>query len=331
MGRGPFVRIVFFGTPEFAVPSLARIAESRHRVLAVVTQPDRPAGRGLRLTPGAVKQEALDRGIPVLQPERLDPESVGSVRRLAPDAVVVVAYGRILPVELLRLPRRGCVNLHASLLPRHRGAAPVVHAILAGDRRTGVTTLQMEETIDTGPILLQRETPLGGEETCGEVEHRLSRLGADLLVETLDRMETGSLRPVPQRDEQATNAPKIRPEAAEVPWDREAGHVLRVVRAFNPRPGASSRAGDRRVKIWRAAAGPEAPPPAPPGTILIREGTPHVACGGGTWIALLEIQFEGGRRIRGEEAVRGRLLGTGDRFVEGEAEGASSGPAPPGV
>jgi methionyl-tRNA formyltransferase len=327
------VRIVFFGTPEFAVPSLARIAESRHRILAVVTQPDRPAGRGLRLTPGAVKQEALDRRIPVLQPERLDPESVGAVRRLAPEAIVVVAYGRVLPAELLRVPRRGCVNLHASLLPRHRGAAPVTHAILSGDSRTGVTTLQMEETIDTGPILLQRETPLGDQETCGEVEQRLSRLGADILAETLDRLESGSLRPVPQRTDEATIAPKIRPEKAEIPWGREAGYVLRVVRAFNPRPGASSRLGTRRVKIWRAApAVPEGAPPAPPGTILVQEGSPRVACAAGTWVFLQEIQFEGGRRIRGEEAVRGRLLGTGECFVERESEaGAHPGPAPPGV
>jgi methionyl-tRNA formyltransferase len=335
VGRGRNVKLAFLGTPEFAVPSLIRLHDSGHDVRLVVTQPDRPAGRGRQIQDGPVKREALARGLPLFQPERLDGPSVGKISAVGVDVLVVVAYGLILPSSLLRLPPRGCINLHASFLPRYRGAAPVAHAILNGETRTGVTTLLMDEGIDTGPILLQSASPLGPGETTGEVEKRLSEMGAEMLVRTLDELETGRIEPRAQELDRGTYAPKIRPEMARISWQREAHSITNLVRAMNPRPGATTGLGRQIVKIWRVVPGPARSgkdADASPGTVLTGEHAPRVACSEQGSVLLLEIQMEGRRRVTGEDALRGRLLNPGDRLEEAkESGGSGTGPSSPGL
>ena len=318
------MKLAFFGTPEFSVPSLALLHDSGHDIRLVLTQPDRPSGRGRQVRPGPVKREARARGLPIFQPEHLDDPAADRIAALGVDASVVVAYGLILPASVLRLPPMGCVNLHASLLPRYRGAAPVAHAILRGETRTGVTTLLMDEGIDTGPILLQRDCPIGSEETAGEVEKRLSEMGAVLLVETLRGLAAGEITPRPQEIDRETYAPKIRPETARIPWEREAVSIANLVRAMSPRPGAATSLGSGHLKIWRVAVGPPRSGDemvVAPGTVLPGGSFPRVACGGGGSIVLLELQKEGRGRVSGGEALRGRWLGPGDRFGEATQAG----------
>ena len=311
--------LVFLGTPDFAVPSLIRLHEAGHEILAVLTQPDRPAGRGQKVRASAIKRAASLRGLPVHQPVQLDASVLATLRQVGPEAVIVVAYGRILPPALLQLPRLGCINLHASLLPRYRGAAPTVHAILHGETKTGVTTLLMDEGIDTGPILLQRECSIGPEETAGDLEARLAPMGAALLVETLEGLARGDLTPQVQSVDRGTYAPRVVPKAAWIVWRQEALTIVNLIRAMNPRPGASAMMGDRRMKIWRAAVGPPAfggESAMESGTVLVESGQPRVICGQGTTLVLREIQIESRRRVSGEEAASGRWLLQGDRFDE---------------
>jgi methionyl-tRNA formyltransferase len=328
------VKLIFLGSPEFAVPSLVGLLNAGHDVRLVLTQPDRLAGRGRRLHACAVKQEALRRGLTVFQPEKLDDPALERIAAERPETAVVVAYGLILPPSLLQLPPGGCINVHASLLPAYRGAAPVANAILRGETRTGVTTLRMDEGIDTGPILLQRECPIGPEETAGELEERLSVLGAALLQETLEAMGAGRIQPRPQVIDRGTYSPKLRPETARIPWGKEPIFIANLTRAMNPRPGATTSLGTRLLKIWRARpgalrAGGETE--AAPGTVLGGE-EPRVACGEGGSVLLLELQMEGRRKVTGEEAVRGRWFGPGDRFGETpQAAGAAPESPPPGV
>lgn len=322
MGRGRIVKLAFLGTPDFAVPSLLGLHDAGHAIRVVLTQPDRPAGRGRKVSPSPVKRAALDRGLPVFQPERLDAAAIGRIASESVDAAVVVAYGLILPAALLRLPPHGCVNLHASMLPRYRGAAPIAHAILRGETTTGVTTLLMDEGIDTGPILLQKESPLGPEETAGEVEKRLSILGAGLLVETIEGVAAGRIEPRPQTIDRRTYAPKIGPETARIAWSSGPALIVNLIRAMNPRPGATTSRGGESFKIWRAAVaavrrGEEER--AASGTVLADGGVPRVACGEGGSVALLELQREGRRRVSGEEAVRGRWLAGGDCLGDAKA------------
>jgi len=325
------VKLAFFGTPEFAIPSLIRLHDSGHDIRLVLTQPDRPAGRGRRLQENPVKREALIRGLAIFQPEKLDSPALNRIAAVDLDVAVVVAYGLILPASLLRLPRMGCVNVHASWLPRYRGAAPVAHAILNGETITGVTTLLMDEGIDTGPILLQEKCPVGAEETAGELESRLAPMGAALLLETLKMLEAGTIQPQPQAIEQETYAPKVGRELARISWNMEPSHIARLVRAMNPRPGATTTRGNQIVKVWRAQ---EAVPRIgderleSPGTVLPGEPGPRVACGTSGSITLLEIQMEGRRRVSGAEALRGRWLKPGDRFDEAAELGRKrAGPA----
>jgi methionyl-tRNA formyltransferase len=247
--------IAFAGTPEFAVPSLRAIAASGARLTIVLTQPDRPAGRGRRLTPSPVKVAALDLGVPVLQPPTLRTadavESLGS----PPDLLVVVAYGLLLPRTVLAWPRLGCVNVHASLLPRWRGAAPIQHALLAGDATTGVSLMRMDEGLDTGPVYATRATPIGAAETAADLHDRLAEIGAALLAESLPTLLAGELHSVPQRQELATPAPKIAKADAALDWRRPAVELERRVRAFNPWPVAEAALADgRRLRVWQARA-----------------------------------------------------------------------------
>ena len=300
------MRIVFAGTPEFAVPSL-RAAAQRNEVVAVYTQPDRPAGRGRGLALSPVKQEALARGLPVLQPETLrDPAAQAQLRALEPDLLVVVAYGLILPRAVLAIPANGCWNVHASLLPRWRGAAPIQRAIQAGDARTGVCLMKMEAGLDTGPVLLEADTAIGAGETGGQLHDRLAGLGAQVLADGLGLLRAG-MQPVPraQPAEGVTYAHKLDKAEARLDWSRPAVELARTVRAFNPWPVAEAMVAGERLRIHGAVA-VDAVPDAAPGTLLAasRDGI-DIACGAGV-LRLRVVQREGGRAITAADWLNAR-------------------------
>ncbi len=276
--------------------------------MAVVTQPDRPAHRGQRLTPPPVKVAAGAAGLPVLQPARLrDPGWPERLRALGCDLAIVVAFGQILPQAVLDAPARGSINIHASLLPRHRGAAPIQWAIIRGDRTTGITTFQMDAGMDTGPILLQAPTAIGPEETAGELAGRLAALGADLIVETLARLD--ALTPRPQDETQATLAPRLRRADGVIVWSRSARALVDLVRGCNPWPGATTTTTGGTLTIWRARA-VEPAAVAAPGTLIPHEGALAVATGVGALVPV-QVQAESRRAVRWEEYLRGARLATG--------------------
>ena len=300
------MRIVFAGTPDFAVPCL-RAAAQRGEVVAAYTQPDRPAGRGRGLAASPVKLEAIARGIPVLQPESLRRRaSQQALRELAPDLLVVVAYGLILPQVVLDIPRYGCWNVHASLLPRWRGAAPIQRAIQAGDAETGVCLMQMEAGLDTGPVLLEQRTPIGDTDTGGQLHDRLAEMGAQVLADGLGLLRAG-IRPVPrpQPEQGASYAHKLDKAEARLDWSRPAEELARTVRAFNPWPVAEAQVAGERLRIHAAVALPLAHA-AVPGTLLAagREGI-DIACGQGA-LRLRVVQREGGRAITAAEWLNAR-------------------------
>ena len=312
------LRLVFFGTAEIAVPSLeALAADPAYAVVAVVTQPDRAKGRDLQLQPSAVKQAALHLGLPVHQPDRCKHESFLQVLRgLAPDLIVAAAYGQILPQALLDLPPHGCLNVHASLLPRHRGAAPIQWAILEGDRESGITIMKMDAGLDTGAMLLAEPTPIGPEDTAQTLHDRLAQIGAALLRRTIPGYVAGQLQPTPQPAEGVTYARKITKEDGRMDWSEPAGRLARRVRAFTPWPGAFTfvPGADRpkMLKIWRAAA--DSSLTGPPGTVLVTgKDRLVVACGEGA-LELLELQREGGRRLPAREFLAGCPLAPGLRL-----------------
>ena len=302
------MRIVFAGTPEFAVPSL-RAAAQRGEVVAVYTQPDRPAGRGRGLQASPVKLEAVRRGIPVLQPENFKSAmSKQALRALQPDVMVVVAYGLILPQSVLDIPVHGCWNVHASLLPRWRGAAPIQRAIEAGDTRTGVCLMQMEKGLDTGPVLLAKDTEIGPSETGGQLHDRLSELGAQVLADALGLLRaTISLPPHPQPETGVTYAHKIEKAEARLDWSLPAVALANKVRAFNPWPVAEAQLAGERVRIHGAIAIDQAHA-ASPGTLLraSRDGI-DIACGIGV-LRMRVLQREGGKPFTAADALNGRLL-----------------------
>ena len=306
------MRIVFLGTPDFAVPALSALADAGHEIALVVTQPDRPRGRGGKVSFSAVKEEALRRGITVFQPKKIREESAAErLRDISPDCIVVAAFGQILPKEILDLPAYGCLNIHASLLPKYRGAAPIQWAILSGEEETGVTIMQMDEGLDTGDILAQEKVPISPQETGGSLFDRLSEKGADLLIRTLAAMEKGAVMPCPQDDAKATRTGKIDKTLGEIEWAREAVATERLVRAMDPWPSAYTWLEGKILKIWKAEVVP-GDPAGHPGQVLAADPEQGfvIQTGEGA-LKLLEVQQEGRRRMEAGAFLRGCPVETG--------------------
>lgn len=290
------MKVLYAGTPAFALPGLEAVRESsRHELVGILTMPDRPKGRGRKLSPPPVKERGIELGLPVLQPAKpSSPESLEAIERLGPDVIAVVAYGRILRVSFLALPRHGCVNLHASLLPGLRGAAPIERAIQRGMKETGVTTMMIDRGLDTGDMLLRERTAIGPDETAGELAGRLALIGAPLLAETLDRLEKGDCPREPQDHGMATHAPPIGNDEAVIDWTAPAPEIVNLVRAMNPRPVARTETTRGALRVYRAEAREES---GRPGTVLVADpkGGLVVAAGAGS-VRLREIQLPGRKR-----------------------------------
>jgi len=312
----PCVRIVFFGTPEFAVPSLEAVVAAGHGVQLVVTRPDRPAGRHMRIAAPAVVPAARRLGLPLAQPDKLGGEEFSNrLRALAPDAAVVVAYGRLISPRVLSLPRFGFVNVHPSLLPRHRGPSPIEWAILSGDAETGVTTMLLDEGMDTGPILLQRSSPVGPRERAPELESRLARLGAELLVETLVGLARGSIAPKPQDDALATTTGKLERRMGRIDWKSTAEELARRCRAFDPWPGLFTNFRGLRLKVHGLETSEARPGNEEPGTVLAASMAGiAVRCGDGSVALVTEVQREGKRRIPADAFIIGERVAPGEKL-----------------
>ncbi len=313
------MKIFFCGTSDFGIPALETLLKSSHTVLAVVTQPDRPQGRGRKLSPSPLKSLALTWKIPVFQPEKInDRASLEVIQSLRPEVIVVVAYGQILSPSILTIPERGCVNVHASLLPKYRGAAPIPWAILNGEARTGVTTMLMDAGMDTGPILLTDSTPIREEDTAGTLHERLSRMGADLLLRTLAGLESGQIVPRAQDPSQATYAPKILKESARIQWDQEAIVLFNMLRAFDPWPGAFTLWRGHMLKLFRPRflEGAGDTLREDPGTVTeVGPAELHMATKRGL-LAVRELQLMNRPRMGVAEFLRGHPLRAGMRLGE---------------
>ncbi len=312
------------GTPEFAVPTLEALAKAGHAIRGVFTQPDQPAGRGGQVTAPPVRRAAVALGLPVHQPEKIrPPEVLELLKSLAPEAIVVVGYGKILPQHILDLPRFGCINLHASLLPKYRGAAPIQWAIIRGETITGVTTMKMDAGLDTGDILLARETPIAPEEDAISLGRRLSEMGAPLMLETLEGLERGTLASTPQDHAQATQAPMLKKEDGRIDWTLPARHIANRVRGLLPWPGAFTTFRDSLLHIWKArpqsnaecgVRSADSSIPVPQAGMLWVEGRRLLAvCGDGTVLELLEVQMEGRRRLPAADFLNGARVHSGER------------------
>ena len=298
------MRIVFMGTPQFAVPALeALIALKDAEVVGVFTQPDRPKGRGNKLAASPVKETALKAGIPVFQPERIRKTGVEDLRNLKPDLCVTAAFGQILSQEILDIPPMGNINVHASLLPKHRGSAPIAHAIMACDRKAGVTTMMMDAGIDTGDMLLKAETEIGESETCAELTERLSRIGAELLIRTIEEMKAGTLRRVPQNEADMTYDPMLTKEMGNPDFTADADRVRGQINGLNPWPCVSVPMGEDRLKLLRAVT---AEGSGEAGSVIAADPKNGlvIACGNGA-VRILEVQAPGGKRMRAEDYLRG--------------------------
>ncbi|NPV52846.1 MAG: methionyl-tRNA formyltransferase [Firmicutes bacterium] len=318
------MRLVFMGTPEFAVPSLKAILASGHDVIGVVTQPDRPRGRGQKETPSPVKEVALENRLEIYQPEKVsDPEFIAMLRRLRPDCIVVVAFGQKIPAEILNLPPYGCINVHGSLLPRYRGASPMHRAIMSGEKITGVTTMYLAERWDAGDIILQEAIEISYDMTVGELHDEIARRGANLLVETLRRIEAGDAPRIPQNEVEATYAPKLRPEEAWIEWSRPSEDIRNQIRGMNPRPGACTRHRGRMLKIlaaqvvpatWSEVARAGGDQPATV-TGVDRKSGFTVKTGDGA-LLVTRVQPEGGRAMSAPEYMLGHEVEVGDLLGE---------------
>jgi methionyl-tRNA formyltransferase len=305
------MRIVFMGTPEFAVPSLAALLQSDHRVVGVVTQPDRPKGRGQELAVSPIKQLALQNNIPILQPIKMkDPAFLESLAAWKPDLIAVAAFGRILPKTILDLPRRGCVNVHGSLLPKYRGAGPIQWAIINGERETGITTMLMDEGMDTGAMLLQEKMPIAPDDTAGTLSAKLAGVGGRLLIETIAQWEKGTLVPQPQDNAQATMAPLLKKEDGLLDWTLTAGQLANRIRGLTPWPGAYTFAKGGRWTIWRASATGQSATAAP-GTIHAATKDAILVATGKGLLAITELQPANSRRMTAAQYLAGHPLAPG--------------------
>lgn len=303
-------KIVFMGTPEFALPTLERLIQ-HHDVIGVVTQPDRPAGRRQQIQPSPVKQRALAAGIPVFQPEKLRrAEAIEELRRWQPDVYVVAAFGQILPQAVLDIPRYGSINVHASLLPRWRGAAPIQAAIRAGDTETGITIMKMDAGLDTGPILSQQAIPIAPDETGASLHDKLANLGGDLLIETLPGYLDGTIQPQPQDDTYATYAPMIKKEEGQIDWTLDAAAIDRLVRAFTPWPGTYTLWNGQTLKILGGTVGVGS---YEPGLVVNHNGRVAIGTGSGLY-SPMQVQLAGRSALRTSEFIRGRPDFIGSRL-----------------
>ncbi len=304
------LNIVYMGTPDFAVPALESIISEGHNVQAIFAQPDKPAGRGYNLRKPPVKICAEKHGIAVYQPEKLrDSDAEAVIKQLNPDIIVVAAYGQILPESILKLPRLGCVNIHASLLPRLRGAAPIQWAIYNGDKVTGITTMKMAKGLDTGDILEQAETEIGENETADSLHDRLSALGAKIIISTLNKLENGSITPRPQGEE-FTYAPLIKKSMGEIDFSKTAREIYNMIRAFTPWPSAFIMLNGRRIKIVEAAVSDKTTK-MPAGSVCFTDGAISAACGDGSVIDFLVIQPEGSGKMPVDAFLRGHAVEIG--------------------
>ena len=308
------MNILFLGTSDFACPSLEALLNSSHTVMEVVTQPDRPKGRGQKLTPPPVKSLALTRHLPVFQPEKLrEPSAVNHLKSLIPELIVVVAYGQILSSAVLSIPRRGCVNVHGSILPKYRGAAPIARAIMNGEKKTGVTTMVMDAGMDTGPILITTETEILPDDNLGSLHDRLAQMGAPLLMKTLEELEKGTISPQPQDPAQATYAPKISKDEGRINWESTAEALSNLIRAFDPWPGAYTTWKGKTLKLFRPST-IKGPSPEPPGTFsgAVHQGF-KIATGNG-YLLIRELQMENRPRMPADQFLRGNPLEAGQRL-----------------
>jgi methionyl-tRNA formyltransferase len=305
------VKLVFMGTPAFAVPTLERIVAAGYHVIAVFTQPDRPKGRGQKKAMSPVKEAALRLGLPVYQPERVRrPEVVNQLREMAPEVIVVVGYGQIIPKAILDIPPQGIINVHASLLPKYRGAAPIQWAIARGEAHTGVTTMRINEGLDTGDMLLKWETEIGPEENAVELGDRVAIAGADLLVRTL--ADLPNIKPEPQDDSQATYAPILKKEDGKIDWRLSPREILNRIRGFEPWPGGYGFLKGQRFQIWKAAVGE---PRLAPGVLRVVNRKLYAGCGKQESIELREVQLEGKKRMPAAAFLNGFTM-TGDEVLE---------------
>ncbi len=307
------MNLIFAGTPTFAVPALEALLRAGHVIRAVYTQPDRPAGRGRKLTASPVKECAEKHGLEIRQPEKLSGEE-SRLRADAPDAMIVIAYGLLLPPSVLIIPRYGCINVHASLLPRWRGAAPIPRAIEAGDDVTGVSIMQMEAGLDTGPVLAEAQTPVHETDTAQTLHDRLAQLGADTLVATLERLVRGEAKPHTQNEARACYASKLRKDESPLDWSLPAADLHRQVRALNPWPVANTTWQGKTLRIWEAVPGVKNITPAAPGTIVQADAAGiHVLTGDGVLI-LTRLQAQGGKVLAAGDFLNGHKLAAGDRL-----------------
>jgi methionyl-tRNA formyltransferase len=303
------LRIIFMGTPQFAVPTLQMLLDRREEVVAVVTQPDRPKGRGQQTQPPPVKELAVSHGIPVIQPLKVRaPEVIDEIRSYAPDLIVVIAFGQILPKALLEIPRHGCINVHASLLPRYRGAAPLNWCIINGEKETGITTMMMDVGLDTGDMLLKRATPIDPDEDASSLHDRLSLLGAETMAATLDLLARGELVPEKQDDSLSCYAPMLKKELGEIDWQLEPTAIKNLVRGVTPWPGAYTRLDNKTLKIFRTRT---ADGSGVPGTVLqAGKNGLEVACSGGS-LVIEELQLEGKKRMLAADFLAGYKIAVG--------------------
>ena len=309
------LRIVFCGTPAFAVPTLRHlIAQPGFHIESVITQPDRPRGRNQEILVSPVKAAAIEAGIPVYQPEKIKSEDAQVfLKRVTPDIVVIIAYGQIISRPLIEIPRLGWINLHGSLLPKYRGAAPIQWAIAHGERHTGLTTIEVDAGLDTGPILLQHEVGIGPDETAPELAARLAEAGAPLVVNTLERLARGEIEPAPQDNSQATLAPLLKKEDGRIDWSLPARDIYNRIRGFEPWPGTFTSFRGRSCRVWGRPVEVEQPI-AEPGTVWWRGAEFQAACGENTALGLDFVQLEGHKRVTAREFANGARLGPGERF-----------------